>query len=61
YATAPMSVALSMFRDAKLDELVNLYSKAPQNEREQVYELLNPIYPTDTERLNKIRKGDEKN
>ena len=50
-----------MFRDAKLDELVNIYSKAPQAEREQVYELLNPIFPTATERLDKIRKGDEGN
>ena len=59
YKNAPMSVALSMFRDAKLDELVNIYSKAPQSEREEVYELLQPIYPTDTERLEKIKKGEE--
>lgn len=57
YENAPMSVALSMFRDAKLDELVNIYSKAPQTEREDVYELLQPIYPTDMERLESIRKG----
>lgn len=59
YKNAPMSVALSMFRDAKLDELVNIYSKAPQTEREEVYELLQPIYPTDTDRLEKIKKGAE--
>ncbi|MDE6335939.1 MAG: DUF4835 family protein, partial [Muribaculaceae bacterium] len=59
YKNAPMSVALSMFRDAKLDELVNIYSKAPQTEREEVYELLQPIYPTDTDRLEKIKKGSE--
>lgn len=29
YSLQPMSVALSMFKDAKLDELVNVYSKAP--------------------------------
>ena len=56
----PMSVALSMFRDAKLDELVNIYSKAPQDERTSVYNLLQPIYPTDGDRLEKIRKGQEK-
>ncbi|MDE6207469.1 MAG: DUF4835 family protein [Muribaculaceae bacterium] len=56
---APMSVALSMFRDAKLDELVNIYSKAPAEERTKVYKLLEPIYPTDTDRLEKIRKGSE--
>lgn len=59
YNNAPMSVALSMFRDAKLDELVNIYSKAPQTERDKVYELLKPIYPTDSERIEKIRKPDE--
>lgn len=61
YDNAPMSVALSMFRDAKLDELVNIYSKANATERETVYKLLQPIYPTDTERLEKIRKGSEEN
>lgn len=61
YKNAPMSVVLSIFRDSKLDELVNIYSKAPQNEREAAYEVLQPIYPTDTERLEKIKKGDQNN
>ncbi len=55
----PMSVALSMFKDAKLDELVNIYSKAPAEERTKVAKLLEPIYPTETERIEKIRKGAE--
>lgn len=59
YNADPMSAALSIFRDSKLDELVNVYSKAPQTERELVYKLLQPIYPSENERLNKIRKGDE--
>lgn len=61
YKNAPMSVALSIFRDAKLDELVNIYSKAPQTERDEAYEILQPIYPTDNERLDKIKKGEEGN
>ncbi len=60
YEVAPMSVALSMFKDAKLDELVNIYSKSPQSERDNVYEILYPIYPTETERLNKIKNGENK-
>ena len=52
----PMSVGLSIFRDSKLDELVNVYSKAPEEERMDVYEILSRIYPTDTERLEKIKK-----
>ena len=56
----PMSVALSMFRDAKLDELVNVYSKAPAEERQGVYDLLQPLYPTEESRLVKIKNGQEK-
>lgn len=56
---SPMSVALSLFRDAKLDELVNIYSKAPSSERETAYDILQPIYPTESERLDKIKKGSE--
>ena len=61
YKNAPMSVALSIFRDAKLDELVNVYSKSPQSERDAAYEILQLIYPTDRERLDKIKKGEEAN
>lgn len=59
YKTSPMSVSLSLFKDAKLDELVNIYSQAPSSERESVYRLLEPIYPTETTRLEQIQKGDE--
>ena len=55
YQVNPMSVGLSMFKDAKLDELVNVYSKAPQTERDRVYDLLKDIYPTEQERINKIK------
>lgn len=58
YNASPMSVSLSIFRDSKLDELVNIYSKSPQAERDQVYEILEKLYPTDTERLNKIKKAE---
>lgn len=54
YRAAPMSVGLSMFRDAKLDELVNVYSKATAEERAHAYRLLNDLYPTDQDRLQKI-------
>ncbi len=57
YDASPMSVGLSMFKDAKLDELVNIYSKAPQDERTNVYELLQPIYPAEGTRIEKIKTG----
>lgn len=59
YKGAPMSVMLSMFKDAKFDELVNIYSKAPAEERTKVYNLLQPIYPTEEKRLEEIKKGAE--
>lgn len=57
----PMSVGLSIFRDSKLDELVNVYSKAPEDERIDVYNILSAIYPTDTERLEKIKNPEDPN
>ncbi len=60
YQADPMSVGLSIFKDAKLDELVNVYSKAPQNERTQVVELLSPLYPTEMKRINLIKAGTTK-
>lgn len=59
YENAPMSVALSIFRDSKLDELVNVYSKAPETERKSVYDRLRQIYPTESSRLEKIRNPEE--
>lgn len=60
YDVDPMSVGLSIFRDAKLDELVNVYSKASQTEREKVVELLSPLYPTEMKRINLIKAGTTK-
>ncbi len=51
-----MSVALPIFRDAKLDELVNVYSKAPEDERQRAYEILSAVYPADEDRLERIRQ-----
>ncbi|MDD6140523.1 MAG: DUF4835 family protein [Bacteroidales bacterium] len=56
YDANPMSVVLSMFKDAKLDELVNVYSKSNTTERQNVYELLYQLYPTESQRLNQIKE-----
>lgn len=61
YDVAPMSVGLSMFKDAKMDELVNIYTKGTQDERNNVVEILSPIYPTERTRIDKIKKGTNKN
>ena len=56
YEVAPLSVCLTMFKDAKLDELINIYSKANVTEKEAVYEMLYQIYPSETTRLEEIKK-----
>lgn len=56
YEANSTSVLLPVFSDAKLDELVNIYSLAPQSEKEEMYKLLSRIYPTESNRLQEIRK-----
>ena len=56
YEVAPLSVCLTMFKDAKLDELINIYSKANMTEKESVYEMLYQIYPGEVNRLAEIKK-----
>lgn len=60
YNVAPMSVGLSMFRDSKLDELVNVYTKGSQEEHDRVVEILSSLYPTDQDRIQKIKEGKNK-
>lgn len=60
YDLQPMSVFLSMFKDAKMGELINVYSKAPAEERTKVYNLLQPIYPAEETQLIQIKNGQEK-
>lgn len=47
---------LSIFISSKLDELVNIYSKAPQTEKEEIYKVLNEEFPTYNSTLRKIRE-----
>lgn len=56
YDVAPMSVCLTMFKDSKLDELVNVYSKANTSEKESVYEMMYQVYPSENTRLEQIKK-----
>ena len=52
-----MTPLLSLFINAKLDELVNIYSKANTTEKEAVYEMLYQVYPSETNRLDEIKKA----
>ena len=51
----PKSPLLSNFIDTKVDELVNIYSKANAQEKEKVYEQLTEIYPAFGNRLQGIK------
>lgn len=57
FSQTPMSVGLSMFKDAKLDELVNIYSKAPARERDEISQMLLKIYPAEHKRIEQLKKG----
>ena len=59
YQFNPMSVGLSMIRDAKMDELVNVYSRAPLEERNKVVNILSEIYPTENQRIDQIKNPPE--
>lgn len=56
YQVAPLSVCLTMFKDSKLDELINIYSKANMTEKESVYEMLYQVYPSENTKLEEIKK-----
>ncbi|MDL2256200.1 DUF4835 family protein [Parabacteroides sp. OttesenSCG-928-K15] len=47
----PTSVILQMFVDAKLDEVVAVYSKATSQEKQEGYKMLSEIFPTEQTRL----------
>lgn len=47
---------LNMFISAKLDELLNIYSEAPMQEKQSIFKTLQDLYPTYTNKLNKIKE-----
>ena len=53
----PTSILLQMFSDAKLDELIAIYSKATTQERQQGYTMLTEIYPAQSTRLEELKKA----
>lgn len=53
----PVSVGLEIFRDPKLDELVNLYTRAGQEERNKAVGVLEKVYPSETQRMAMIKQG----
>ena len=52
----PVSVLLQMFSDAKLDEVVSIYSKATTQEKQEGYKMLSELFPTAGTRLEALKK-----
>lgn len=52
----PQTPLLSLFINAKLDELLNIYSEAPMTEKLSIFKTLEEDYPTYTSQLNKLKQ-----
>jgi hypothetical protein len=52
----PSAILVSAFLDAKTDELVNIFSKATDQEKKTAYEILCDVNPSKTEQYDKILK-----
>lgn len=53
---SPQTPLLALFINAKLDELLNVYSEAPMTEKQEIYKTLEEDYPTYSSQLNKIKQ-----
>ncbi|MDR1676065.1 MAG: DUF4835 family protein [Tannerella sp.] len=52
----PNSVLLQLFSDAKLDEIVAIYSKATTQEKQEGHKTLSNLFPTETSRLEPLKR-----
>lgn len=52
----PQTPLLNLFISSKLDEIINIYSKASQDEKKSIYAQLNEVYPTYSNKLQEITK-----
>ena len=52
----PTSILLQLFSDAKLDELIGIYSKATSQEKQEGFKELSNLYPAAGNRLEAIKR-----
>lgn len=55
-SNAPMSIAATVIRDSKLDEMVYLFQNAPDNQKESAYKILSNVYPSDSEIVDRLKR-----
>lgn len=53
----PLSYNAQVFFTAKNDELVNIFTKAPSNERNEVYQILEILDPGNLSKYNEMKSG----
>lgn len=53
----PSAIVITTFMDAKTDELINIFSKATEKEKQEVVQILSDVAPTQTERFERILKN----
>ncbi len=56
YDTRSSNVLLQLFADSKLDETVAICTKASTEEKKEIYEMFNKLYPTLSSRLEPLKK-----
>lgn len=56
YSARPNSALLTLFGEAKIDEVTAVLSKATNAQKQEAYSILQKIYPTRTAELNKLKK-----
>lgn len=56
YKARPSSPIISFYGDTKLDELMNIYSEATTEEKNEAYKMLQSIFPTKKYILDKLKK-----
>ena len=56
YSNTPTSVLFPMFKEAKGDEIINIYSKASTTEKSDMYDMLMSIYPAESRLFEKIKE-----
>lgn len=52
----PMNVVLQLFVETKVDEIVNIYSKASPSEKKTIYDMLSIVAPTLSDRYSSLQK-----
>ncbi len=56
YRARPMSVLISLFLDAKNDEIINIFKQGSSEEKEKVIDILTTVNPSQTNRYEQINR-----